>query len=671
MSSREFLMGEAMTGGGGGGEGSIGNIGNQNQGIVRMPSRVTRHHSAPKLAPMRSLLLATETEVTGTDAVTSQTEVETDVGGGDDAGDGDGRNEERRESMAAGMIQLAFRKHSYRRRKLRRKTDGGVLKPVREGDGALGDAGGGAERSKAKAKGGSSSDSEKDIKKVVKKAEKAALKITSHMRSSSLVKKSGVAGGVGGGAGGAGGDDTRPELGKRGRHNLPAAAAPLSIKEEPGDSAAAAVAPAVAAVVTSYPMSSQEGAGVARAATSAWDALGFVGGLGGGGLGGRSSPRSGGLGGSSVGLSSGGNLGSDDGLGGDGSMQPLARDTNIPHHVHQHQPPSPILRTTSSEASELHQRIARLEERAIALQGEVRTVHFQQRHSRHLQQTAGAPRQQLPRRRHPAGDIMDLVRSSGLARQWGLARMLSAQEDELPPAPGQEEVAPSEEHHHKGKSSGGESSISGGGSRTSGGRGGGDGRRGAAGGRGEHSADRVGVGKNTEDDKAAGTDEEHNSGGEDGKREADSDEDVLGDDRGDGTGGGRWLKSGARRKSKTAPPAGEGANDDEADDRSGFNGGGDGEGKGEGNGDPSDDDDDDEDDVHQAVSRIQAIIRSRQAREQYLRLRKVTTSLQERIAARARGEDVMDGGDLEDYDNEDEDEDDNNDNDRGQKPSVA
>ena len=78
--------------------------------------------------------------------------------------------------------------------------------------------------------------------------------------------------------------------------------------------------------------------------------------------------------------------------------------------------------------------------------------------------------------------------------------------------------------------------------------------------------------------------------------------------------------------------------------------------------DDDDDDDDEEEDEEEedakvAVSRIQAIVRSRQAREQYLRLRSVTMSLQERIAARARGETPVDDADGEDIEVDDEDED--------------
>jgi hypothetical protein len=74
------------------------------------------------------LLLATETEVTATDfdSRTDITDLETDIG--EAPGPGGVGEEERRERTAAGMIQLAFRKHATRRRKLRRKgvVPGGV-----------------------------------------------------------------------------------------------------------------------------------------------------------------------------------------------------------------------------------------------------------------------------------------------------------------------------------------------------------------------------------------------------------------------------------------------------------------------------------------------------------------------------------------------------------------
>ena len=72
--------------------------------------------------------------------------------------------------------------------------------------------------------------------------------------------------------------------------------------------------------------------------------------------------------------------------------------------------------------------------------------------------------------------------------------------------------------------------------------------------------------------------------------------------------------------------------------------------------------DEEEENVQQAVARIQAITRSREARDQYLRLRMVTQSMQERRAAIARGEAVKEEEDedgLDDVDvekEEDEDE---------------
>ena len=85
---------------------------------------------------------------------------------------------------------------------------------------------------------------------------------------------------------------------------------------------------------------------------------------------------------------------------------------------------------------------------------------------------------------------------------------------------------------------------------------------------------------------------------------------------------------------------------------------------GSGTGDDEDDtsDDEEEENVQQAVARIQAITRSREARDQYLRLRMVTQSMQERRAAIARGEAVKEEEDedgLDDVDvekEEDEDE---------------
>ena len=72
---------------------------------------------------------------------------------------------------------------------------------------------------------------------------------------------------------------------------------------------------------------------------------------------------------------------------------------------------------------------------------------------------------------------------------------------------------------------------------------------------------------------------------------------------------------------------------------------------GGGGDDDEEEDDDKEEDVHQAVTRIQAIVRSRQAREQYLRLRRVTMSLQERVLSRSRG-DTMDDDDKDDEEEE-------------------
>ena len=80
------------------------------------------------------------------------------------------------------------------------------------------------------------------------------------------------------------------------------------------------------------------------------------------------------------------------------------------------------------------------------------------------------------------------------------------------------------------------------------------------------------------------------------------------------------------------------------------------------NDDDDSDDDEEEENVQQAVARIQAITRSREARDQYLRLRMVTQSMQERRDAIARGEavkreedeDGLDDVDVEEDEEEDE-----------------
>jgi hypothetical protein len=156
---------------------------------------------AGAVAPMRSLLLATETEVTATDfdSRTDITDLETDAGepelGSRSRGGGE-ETSERRERAAAGMIQLAFRKHASRRRKLRRRVGGGAPGGPAAGAG-LGSVEELAETErpaeKERAAGGARGDSEDDedededvkrnVKKVVKKAEKAAMKITSSIRS--------------------------------------------------------------------------------------------------------------------------------------------------------------------------------------------------------------------------------------------------------------------------------------------------------------------------------------------------------------------------------------------------------------------------------------------------------------------------------------------------------
>ena len=160
---------------------------------------------AGAVAPMRSLLLATETEVTATDfdSRTDITDLETDVGEPGAPGGAGGADEETRERTAAGMIQLAFRKHASRRRKLRRRVGGGAP------GGPVAGAGLGsveelaepkpAEKEKAAAAAGDSEDDEdededvkRNVKKVVKKAEKAAMKITSSIRSLKTSKTAGL-----------------------------------------------------------------------------------------------------------------------------------------------------------------------------------------------------------------------------------------------------------------------------------------------------------------------------------------------------------------------------------------------------------------------------------------------------------------------------------------------
>ena len=101
--------------------------------------------------------------------------------------EGGGTGTERREAVAAGMIQLAFRKHSVRRRKARKK--GGELNTVTEGV-----------ETGAAPRTGADRDVKKDVKKVVKKAEKAAQKITDSLRSLKVSKTA---------------TGAAPELGKR------------------------------------------------------------------------------------------------------------------------------------------------------------------------------------------------------------------------------------------------------------------------------------------------------------------------------------------------------------------------------------------------------------------------------------------------------------------------
>ena len=421
-------------------------------------SRVTG--GAPK---MPSLLLATETEVTATDfdSRTDLTDLETDAGehlGG--AGMGD---EERREKMAAGMIQLAFRKHAVRRRKLRRKVAGSGLGSVEE-----------VAEAKTKTKTpGEDDDSEddedvkKDVKKVVKKAEKAALKITSSIRSLKTNKNQ---------------PTEDPGLGKRGRRSG-------------GES--------------------REHRGVkGKNATTRDDAA--------------------------------------------------ARAAEE------------MPRTPSEQAiADVRRRVERLRARAVVLTEEV-----------HQRGGTGGSAPLLPprttyRRRVPAGDIMQLVKVSGLA---GSAHKLEALQAMRGSASKSSKVTAAGTSESEGKN-GGEANA--------------------------------GEGEEEEDGENRG-----GGGRLEGSREEDGVESGIKS----------GIKSGLRR-------AGRKTDDDDDDD------------------DDDEEEDEEEEDAKVAVSRIQAIVRSRQAREQYLRLRSVTMSLQERIAARARGETPVDDADGEDIEVDDEDED--------------
>jgi ankyrin repeat protein len=238
-------------------------------------------------------------------------------------------------------------------------------------------------------------------------------------------------------------------------------------------------------------------------------------------------------------------------------------------------------RTPSEQAlAEVHRRVERLRARAVVLTEEV----HQRRGSAPLRATSLPPRT-THRRRVPAGDIMQLVKVSGLA---GSAHRLEALEAMHRSASKSPKGSPAGTSKSKSKS-GGEA--------------------------------------NAGDEE----EEEEEEGGENDPR-------LDGVEEEDGVKSG--IKSGLRRAGRKTTPSG-GDDDDDDDDED----------------DEEDDDDEEEEDAKVAVSRIQAIVRSRQAREQYLRLRSVTMSLQERIAARARGETPMDDADGDDIEVDDEDED--------------
>ena len=415
--------------------------------------RAQRDHV--KAVPMRSLLLATETEVTATDAVTSQTEVETEA----EFMEGGGTGTERREAVAAGMIQLAFRKHSVRRRKSRKK--GGELNTVTEGVEA-----GAAPRT------GADRDVKKDVKKVVKKAEKAAQKITDSLRSLKVSKTSTGA----------------PELGKR--------------------------------------------------------RLGERSGVGGGGGVVAPIPESEAM---DVSVEEG------DGLPPEGTADEFA------------------MRSPSGEAlAALRRRIAQLQDRAVALQGEIRAADYRGRQDRLQTLMPGGHHQ-----RRRAADIMQLI-SAGV------------------------------------------------------GGGGGGGEDGGAAARAVEWERAVLERANSSKDSL---DEVYRSGG---------------------GASNRLVKSanlrGRRQSHKSHKSHSDDGNDSNKRSTSDTNN------------DDDSDDDEEEENVQQAVARIQAITRSREARDQYLRLRMVTQSMQERRDAIARGEavkreedeDGLDDVDVEEDEEEDE-----------------
>ena len=414
-------------------------------------NRTGRARRDTKAVPMRSLLLATETEVTATDAVTSQTEVETEA----EFMEGGGGTERGREAVAAGMIQLAFRKHTVRRRKARKK--GVELDAVTEGVEAP--------------KTGAHRDVKKDVKKVVKKAEKAAQKITDSLRSLKVSKTS-----AGPGAG--------PELGKR------------RLGERSG------------LLINPIP----EGTELLVHGGNNTDAT----------------------------------HGSPDVLNGS--------------------PAGMIASSPSAEAlAAMHGRIARLRDRAVALQGEIRAADYRGRQDR-LQTLMPGGHGHHHRRR--AADIMQLI--AGSPDPAAVTRTME-----------------------------------------------------------RAMIERANSSKDSLDDAYAGGGAKVTSGNK------------------------RLAKAAHRRRSSAAHKSHSDDGTDSTHKRS----------NGSGTGDEEDDtsDDEEEENVQQAVARIQAITRSREARDQYLRLRMVTQSMQDRRAAIARGEAVKEEEDedgLDDVDVEKDEEED-------------
>jgi hypothetical protein len=534
---------------------------------------------------MRSLLLATETEVTATDfdSRTDITDLETDREGGAGGGYEGGAvgDEERREKMAAGMIQLAFRKHSTRRRKLRRKgvageqggasgahagvrglTPGGlgsVEEIVKEGvdrDGATivvgppGDDDSDVDE-----------DVKKDVKKVVKKAEKAALKITSSIRSlkgeASRAKPQGEASAAGkrkkqrDGEEVEANDAAKPAAGRG-----PASAAETNAAAERSSGA-------------SDERSSGPGALDERSADDAVPLDGLASGI-------------------------------PDARGGDPSADGSDFGAGDPAR------------------EETRRRIDDLRNRAANLQREIKI-------SRAI---PGAPPRfsghgGWPRRRQPAGDIMELVKVSGLAGSQHRLEALEKMEKAGRVA--------SHLHERDGRDARGRRSNQGSparkpraGSRdedTTSGRGGGGAKPGSV-------TDPDGTRDGAPSEDALVSDARSEEDAEDPEEEDSDDEEPHSALRRPSSGpSASARRSGAKPGSKMKNPA-PGSDNEE------------------------------EEDAKVAVSRIQAIVRSRRAREQYLRLRSVTVSLQERVAARARGDAGADedDDDMEVDDDEEEEE---------------